>query len=300
MDKVSLHFEQIPKQDGAPIVFMRERALFGDRRPDKNEWIKHTEMFESLAAQIDPTHLTGLQRVKGLWRIYVDNMEDKICLLAQGIILRGRSIPLLSTNPGRLDGENTLRIRVQDVPLSVDDGIISRTLILKELEVISLMREKLRINGKLVNCETGDRIVTIKASTLKEPLARFMSFAQFTGKVFHPGQDNNKKKLKCSKCLEEGHTFKSCLNDWKCTNCFEIGHKQDVCEADYSPVKTPLHPALHIHVTKMSTRLRLNRQTMTFLSRHHVTRQTKHVKYDEPKHNVKINHPWDNNRSLTT
>ena len=99
------------------------------------------------------------------------------------------------------------------MPLSVDDGIISRTLILKELEVISMMRKKLRINGKLVNRETGDRIVTIKTSILKEPLPSFMAFAQFTGKVYNPGQDNNKKKCKCSKCLEEGHTFKTCVND---------------------------------------------------------------------------------------
>ena len=171
MDKVSeLIVEQNSKQNGAPIVFMRERALFGDRRPEKTEWIKHKEMFESLATRVDSTHITGLQRVKGLWRIYLDNLNDKICLLAEGITLRGKSVPLLSTNPGRLDGENTLRIRVQDVPLSVDDGIITRTLILKDIEVISSMREKLRINGKLINCETGDRIVTVKASTLKEPL----------------------------------------------------------------------------------------------------------------------------------
>ena len=214
-----------------------------DRRPERNEWIKHSEMFESLTTQIDATHLTGLQRVKGLWRIYLDNLEDKICLLANGVTLRGKVVPLLSTNPGRLDGENTLRIRVQDVPLSADDGIISRTLILSELEVISMMREKLRINGKLVNCETGDRIVTIKASSLKEPLPRFMAFAQFTGKIFHPGQ-NPKKELKCSKCLEEGHSFKFCVNDWKCTKCFKSGHKQDVCDEDTPPEGAPL--SLHI------------------------------------------------------
>ena len=103
-----------------------------------------------------------------------------------------------------------------------------------------MMREKLRINGKLINCETGDRIVTCKTSSLKEPLARFMSFAQFTGKVYHPGQDINKKTVKCSKCLEEGHSFKFCENDWKCTKCFSFGHKQDSCWEDNNPMDASL------------------------------------------------------------
>ena len=173
--------EKSPTQNGAPIVFMREKEIFGGRRPEKQEWLNHTEMFEALSCKIDPSHITGLQRVNGLWRIYLDNLNDKVCLLSEGVAIRGKIIPLLLTNPGRLDGENVLRIRVKDVPLSADDGIITRTFILKGLDVISLFREKLRINGKLVNCETGDRIVSVKALSVKEPLNRFITIAQFTG-----------------------------------------------------------------------------------------------------------------------
>ena len=126
-------------------------------------------MYQALSECIRSTHISGLQRVNGLWRVYLDNLEDKVKLLAIGVKIRGKVIPLLSTNPNRLDGETSLSIRIKDIPLSVDDGILTRTLILIGIEVISCMREKLRINNKLVNCETGDRIITIKASTLTDP-----------------------------------------------------------------------------------------------------------------------------------
>jgi len=73
-------------------------------------------------------------------------------------ILADKLLQLLGTNPGRPDGEQTVRIGVKNIPLSVDDGLITRTIILKELDVISEMREKLRVNGRLTNCETGKQI----------------------------------------------------------------------------------------------------------------------------------------------
>ena len=225
------NFGQGQIQDGLPIVFLRERTLFGDIRPQEANWLKHTEMFEALSTNINASHITGLQRINGLWRIYVDNLEDKVTLLSKGLQLRGNILPLLSTNPGRLDGEQTLQVRIKDIPLSVDDGVLTRELILQGAEVISATREKLRITGKLVNCETGDRLITIKASSLKTPLKRFMYFSHFKAKVFHYGQEA-KRAQKCSKCFEEGHTFKDCVNDWKCSLCMEFGHKQDSCESD--------------------------------------------------------------------
>jgi len=127
----------------------------------------------------------------------------------------------------RPDYEDTIRVRIQNIPLSVDDGIITRKLVLLGLDVITFFREKLRINNKLTNCQTGDRIATVKASSLKEPLTRFMQFGQFKAKVIHKGQ--NKKTLKCTKCLEDGHSQSFCPNDWKCLQCNKTGHKKGEC-----------------------------------------------------------------------
>ena len=103
-------------QNGVPLVFLRERSIFGDRRPSKEEWLRHPELYEALGRVIEPSHITGLQRVNGMWRIYLDNLEDKVSLMSNGVPIR--------------------------------DTIV-RSLILKGLEIISSFRVKLRINGKL-------------------------------------------------------------------------------------------------------------------------------------------------------
>lgn len=216
-----------PKQDGGCVAFFQEKHLFGNRKPSYTEYVKHEEMYNAMSKTIDASHITGLQRINGMWRLYFDNVADKATLMATGITLRGRVLPILPTNPLRLDGEMSTRIRIQNIPLSVDDGTISRTLTLKGLEVITTSREKLRIGGKLTNCETGDRIVIVKSSTLKDPLPRFMSFGKFKAKVIHKGQI--KPVIKCSKCLEVGHNIQACTNDWMCTQCNESGHKRGNC-----------------------------------------------------------------------
>ena len=222
----------INNKHGAPLVFLRERDIFGSRKPDKNEWLTHVELYKSISKIIDCSHITGLQRVGGMWRIYIDNLDDKVQLMAEGVQIRGNKIQLLNTNPERLDGEGTIKIRVKNIPLSADDGIIKRKFTLMGLDVIQSIREKLRVDNKLTNCETGDRLITVKAITLKEPLPRAIQFGQFIGRVFHIGQHNNQRSnsdTTCSKCLMTGHRFQECTNDWVCKQCKQSGHKQTDC-----------------------------------------------------------------------
>ena len=214
-----------------PLVFMKETALFGDRLPSKQEWLSHVELFTAISKRIDSSHITGLQRVRGLWRIYIDNLQDKVSLMEQGVPLRGKIIPVLNTNPQRLDGENSLRIRIKNIPLSADDGVISRVLTFRGIEVIAINRDKLRVNGKLANCETGDRLVVVKTTSLKDPLPYFMVFGMFTARVLHAGQTTGDRTVetKCSKCLQSGHMFSQCVHDWVCRKCNKPGHKEPDC-----------------------------------------------------------------------
>lgn len=227
-DKISSD-SSFGQQMDIPLVFIRENELFGQRKPSKEEFVKHSELYEAIGRKIEPTHITGLQRIRGMWRVYLDNIDDKVALMAEGVTLRGKRLTVLPTNPIRFDGERTIRVRVQNIPLSVDDGIIERTLILQNLTIISQYREKLRINGKLTNCATGDRIFIVKESTLKTPLPQYMQFGHFTGRVFHFGQNIKPKKLQCTKCLQDGHNFAECPNDWICLLCKQTGHKQSDC-----------------------------------------------------------------------
>ena len=59
--------------------------------------------------------IKGIQRVKEMWRIYMDNEEDRLSLLVQGLVLRDRQTPLHSQNPynpGRTQ-PYTIRIKVK-------------------------------------------------------------------------------------------------------------------------------------------------------------------------------------------
>jgi hypothetical protein len=102
----------------------------------------------------------------------MDNEEDRLSLLVQGLVLRGRQIPLHSQNPynpGRTQPD-TIRIKVKNVTLSADDGQIHRALTLEGCEIQGLFRERLRVDGKLTNCETDGRLIISK--TLKKPIPR--------------------------------------------------------------------------------------------------------------------------------
>lgn len=220
-------------QDGPPVVFLREASFFGTRKPNYTEFFKHDEMYRSLEKVINTNNITGIQRVNGLWRVYLDNLTDKAKLITEGLSIRGRNLPVLKTNPFRLDSTVTTRIRVQNIPLSAHDGIITKCFVVKGLDVISLERERLRIDSKLTNIENGDRIVTVKTSTLKEPLNRFMTIGKYKAKVIHPNQNPVKRNQhqKCNKCLGDGHTFATCENEWRCTYCKLSGHKKSDCPA---------------------------------------------------------------------
>lgn len=215
---------------GPPVVFFSERTFFGGRKPSKTEWITMDEMYESIGKVIEPGSIDALQRVQGLWRIYLLTLTDKVTLLTQGASLRGTPIELLHTNPRRLDGEGTTRVRIKNIPLSVDDTVVTHPLILKGLDVISLTRERFRYKGKMTNCKTGDRIVIVNTMSLKEPLPPFMSFGIYTGRIIHNGQPRkNSKEDKCTKCLQSGHKKAECPNEWMCLSCHVSGHKKGDC-----------------------------------------------------------------------
>ena len=101
----SAEYVQNGGQNGVPLVFLREESLFGKRIPKYQEFIKHEELYSALSNVIESTHITGLQRVNGMWRIYIDNLTDKARLITEGVMLRGRALPILHTNPLRLDYE---------------------------------------------------------------------------------------------------------------------------------------------------------------------------------------------------
>ena len=227
------------KTDSKP-VFLKEADLFGSSKPTKEQWLSNVEIYKSLAEIVSVDNILGIQRVGSLWRLYIQDTVNRVKLLAGGVSLRGKTVQLYEKNPYVPDRSDQVRVRIKNIPLSADDSIIVKSLKDNGYELIETpSREKLRIDGKLTNCETGDRIVYIKPP--KEPLPKIMKIGIFRAVVVHPGQTVSTKKQNCGKCLQDTHRTIDCMNDWVCKRCLISGHKSGDCPMTSQNVDSASH-----------------------------------------------------------
>jgi hypothetical protein len=98
-----------------------------------------------------------------------------------------------------------------------------------------IFKEKLRVDGRLTNCDTGDRLIISKP--LPHPLPRSLQIGKYWGRIFHPGQvetdnQNRENNKNCYKCLKPGHFMYQCTSDWVCRSCNQQGHRMVDCPHD--------------------------------------------------------------------
>ncbi|CAC5414441.1 unnamed protein product [Mytilus coruscus] len=164
-----------------------DEDVHGSGKPPKSLWLTNVEIYNAIGVKVPAERIEGIQRIREMWRLYMDNEEDRLSLLMTGVHLRGRQVPLYSQNPrnpGRLQ-ENTIRIKVKNVPLSANDGQIHKTVTLQGCYIQGLFRKCLRINGKLTACQTGDRVVISKV--LDKAVPRNLQIGTYMARIFHTG-----------------------------------------------------------------------------------------------------------------
>ena len=211
-------------------VFILETDLFGDTKPSKDQFLTHQELYKAIDTGIPASHLKGLQRVRGLWRIYFDSDEDREALITSGVVLRNKLIKTYARNPRVIQYENPahLKVRVKNVPCSAQDGQIVRSLEYLGCVIHNIYRERLRVDGMLTNCQTGDRIVM--CDPVSKALPRSINIGKYRATVIHRYQvPVSTHTIICNKCLRSGHKAMQCTYDWVCRNCKEPGHKQADC-----------------------------------------------------------------------
>ncbi|CAG2219820.1 CNBP [Mytilus edulis] len=219
----------------AKPVFILETDLFGTIKPKPVDFLNHAELRKKKKTVIyaeEESHLKGLQRVNGMWRIYLDSESDREHLIANGLTIRKKHIHVHDRNPKFVVKEhiNYLRIRIKNVPLSADDNQIGRYLETKHNLIIhNFNRERLRINGFLTNCQTGDRLFMVSPVPGIQ-LPRFISIGKYKALLIHKDQIVVNPYAKCNKCLQTGHKQETCDNDWVCNSCGKSGHKAKECQ----------------------------------------------------------------------
>ena len=73
-------------------IFILEQDLFCTSKSSQDQYLTHLELYRAVGHLVDLSHLKGLQRVRGLWRLYFDNHEDWNKTLTNGIFIRKKLI----------------------------------------------------------------------------------------------------------------------------------------------------------------------------------------------------------------
>ncbi|CAC5422507.1 unnamed protein product [Mytilus coruscus] len=125
-------------------LFLKDSDVHGSMKPERSMWITNVELYKAVGEKVPTECIKAIQRIREIWRIYMDNKEDKLSLLVQGINLRGRQVPLHSQNPHNPSNlqPDTIRIKVKNVPLSADDGQIHRALTLQGCNIQGFFSRK--------------------------------------------------------------------------------------------------------------------------------------------------------------
>ncbi|VDI76003.1 Hypothetical predicted protein [Mytilus galloprovincialis] len=175
--------------NGVKPIFIKETDVFGASNPPKELWLTHLEIFRGMSMSIKREHIKGIQRIGRMWRLYLDAEEDRLKLL--------------------------------------NDGQIQRELEKRNIKVISINRDRLRVDNQMTDCETGDRVVFCEK--FEEQLPKTMQFGKYLARVSHFGQIDINTHFICSKCLQHGHFTSDCPNEWMCRGCNKSGHKLINC-----------------------------------------------------------------------
>ena len=212
---------------GPMPVFLRSTDVRNiDEKPLAGE-----ELYLSVANTVQKDNIVGIQQIRNLWRIYLNSHDDRVRVITDGLVIRGTVAPVHDTKE-----KNITKLTIKDIPLSLSDDVIRAELEAKKYEVKgTIVRQKLRVNGQLINCVNGDRVVYIRPPS--QPLPRKVAFAStFMARIFHLGQPQT--ALTCSRCLQTGHHV-STYADVRCRRCKESGHLQSSCPTTRRELRNP-------------------------------------------------------------
>ena len=222
----------VKNSDSGKPVFLKHNEIPNVKESD----LLSPEVYKAILKTIPSSEIKGIQRVGGLWRLYTEHEDSRVALLTNGINLRNACITTYDINPFLpVRDDSLLRLTIKDIPLSVSNTVIVDELEKRQYKVGlsgKVIFQKLRVDGRLTNCLTGDRVIFIEKP--ESSLPRSMTFGNFRGKVFHMNQlSKDVRSVVCSNCLATGHHRSTCNKPIVCRSCRAEGHLQRECTAPF-------------------------------------------------------------------
>ena len=114
-----------------PPAFILSRDLPEDPMVD------NYELGVAIAKVVGRGGLLGAQRIRALWRIYLNTSEARANLLGQGLAVRGITVAVASQNPFLVEGPDGIlipgtQLTVSDIPLSLANATIAEAGLIKK------------------------------------------------------------------------------------------------------------------------------------------------------------------------
>lgn len=211
----------------------------GDLGLSMNQQLKEYDMCKEICKVVNRDDLEGIQRVRGLWRIYLNTAESRLKLLVMGFSIRGISVPIYDQNPFRPIDENndplqkTIKVTVSNLPLSLANTEIEIMLERLGCKMESTVKyEYMRDDeGKLTNIKNGNRSVLVNEQHLSQnPLKRSAFCGNWRCNIFYRNQP--RLLVMCYNCYQSGHMIRQCQNERVCKACKKAGHVEgsEQCE----------------------------------------------------------------------
>lgn len=210
-------------------VFMKH----GDLGLSKTDQISGYSLCKELEKVIDRKDIDGIQRIGGLWRLYIKSEEAKIKLLGEGFSFNGLTVQLSSENPflerDRQEEKKKrgVKLYVQNLPLSVSNSDIEAMLEKLGAKMISevVYEYERDDNRQETTIKNGTRSVLIESDYLAlNPIQRFAQCCNWRCRLYYRDQPNVEKL--CFHCCEKGHVANQCKNERACKVCQKGGHDE--------------------------------------------------------------------------
>jgi hypothetical protein len=61
--------------DSVKPLFLVDQDVFGSIKPDRTHWLTNVEIYKAVGSKVPAECIKGIQRIRDMWRIYMDNTE---------------------------------------------------------------------------------------------------------------------------------------------------------------------------------------------------------------------------------